>query len=71
MTPEERLEECARRESALRAALGDFVWLGNNLHNAGTLTFRQFYETALIDARAALGLPATPENVTLLVEEPQ
>jgi hypothetical protein len=37
-------------------ALGSFIWLGNNLHNAGTDTFREMYEAALSDARRAYEL---------------
>ena len=34
-------------------ALGSFIWLGNNLHNSGTDTFREMYRAALADARTA------------------
>lgn len=46
--------------TALRAALdkatralGGFLWLGNNLHNSDTETFRDMYRAALGDARDA------------------
>jgi hypothetical protein len=35
------------------AALGSFLWLGNNLHNSGTETFRELYRAALEDAETA------------------
>jgi hypothetical protein len=34
-------------------AIGGFFWLGNNLHNAGTETFRELYVTAMADAKDA------------------
>jgi hypothetical protein len=40
---------------ALQAAIGGFLWLGNNLDNAGRdpLRFREFFDAALTDARKA------------------
>lgn len=32
-------------------ALGGFLWLGNNLHNSHTETFKEFYGHAMVDAR--------------------
>lgn len=57
-TPQVALELLAEREK-LRAALGGFVWIGNNLHNikSDPERFRSFYEAALEDAREALGMP--------------
>jgi len=36
-------------------AINSFRWLGNNLHNSGTDTFRRLYDAALEDARDAMG----------------
>lgn len=58
------------RVAELEAALGDFVWLGNNLHNAGTLQFREFYEVSLSDARKALRLP-DDRVVEVLIARPE
>jgi hypothetical protein len=40
---------------ALKRVIGDFRWLGNNLHNSDTERFREFYIAALEDARLAMG----------------
>jgi hypothetical protein len=48
-------EDAALRD-ALRVAikaLGSFLWLGNNLANAGSDVFSEMYIAALGDARAA------------------
>jgi hypothetical protein len=37
----------------LQRSVGDFLWLGNNLHNAGSDTFRRLYKSALPEARRA------------------
>lgn len=52
---EEDAENEAKRDAleAAHKALGSFIWLGNNLHNAGTPTFRDMYRACLEDAVAA------------------
>lgn len=51
------IEEQARAEGRQQAvreaaeAIGGFLWLGNNLHNSGTETFREMYGRAMLDAR--------------------
>lgn len=46
------IELRAALDKATRA-LGSFLWLGNNLHNADTDMFREMYRAALDDARTA------------------
>lgn len=43
---------------AAHAALGSFIWLGNNLHNSDTDTFREMYMACLEDAVAAFNATA-------------
>ncbi len=49
------------RDSALKAAhaaLGSFIWLGNNLHNSDSDTFREMYMACLEDAVTAFNATA-------------
>jgi hypothetical protein len=47
--PEQPTTEQLRRAVE---ALGGFLWMGKNLHNSGTETFRELYGHAMVDARA-------------------
>jgi hypothetical protein len=45
--------------SEAHAALGSFIWLGNNLHNSDTATFREMYRACLSDAVTAYNATLT------------
>lgn len=46
------------RLSSMTAALGSFLWLGNNLHNSDSGLFRELYTAAIGDARTAYNIGA-------------
>jgi hypothetical protein len=62
----------AQEREALRAAhaaLGSFIWLGNNLHNSDTDTFREMYMACLSDAVTAYNATAEEGEPAQAVED--
>lgn len=64
-----RAEVAEGRAAELEAALakcvpaiGGFLWLSNNLHNAASLRFKEFFDAAIGDAQTAYDEASRPSS---------